>query len=227
MKRLALSLVVLAAAFAVPVAFADDPPPPTTTTPTTTTPTTTTTPAPAVVPSGVTLAGVSIGGLDPDTAAQAVLDSFSRPVTLRFQRTRIEATPSLFALTVPIDSAIARALTVAPGTTLALRATVNRTLIRSFVAKLAGRFNRKPVDSRLLFRSVKPVVTQSADGRTIDQRTAVAAIADQLVHGTRAGLKLTAKFIKPKATEKTIGPVVVIQRSSNTLTLYNGAKVVR
>jgi lipoprotein-anchoring transpeptidase ErfK/SrfK len=223
MKRLALSLVVLVAAFAVPAAFADDPPP-TTTAPTTPT---TTTPAPTVVPAGVTLAGVAIGGLDPDTAAQAVLDSFSRPVTLRFERTRIEATPSLFALTVPIDSAIARALTVAPGTTLALRATVNRTLVRRFVAKLAARFNRKPVDSRLLFRSVKPVVTQSADGRTIDQKTAVAAIADQLVHGTRAGLRLTAKFTKPKATEKTIGPVVVIQRASNNLTLYNGAKVVR
>jgi lipoprotein-anchoring transpeptidase ErfK/SrfK len=223
MRRLALSLVVLAAAFAAPAAFADDPPPTTTTTP----PTTTTTPAPTVVPSGVTLAGVPIGGLDPDTAAQAVLDSFSRPVTLRFQRTRIEATPSLFALTVPIDSAIARALTVAPGTTLALRATVNRTLIRGFVAKLAARFNRKPVDSRLLFRNVKPVVTESVDGRTIEQRTAVAAIADQLVHGTRAAFTLKAKFTKPKSTERSIGPVVVIQRAANTLTLYNGAKVVR
>src|SRR4051794_39352260 len=191
MKRLVLSLVVLAAALTVPAAFADDPPP------TTTTPTTTTTPAPTVVPAGVTLAGVAIGGLDPDSAAQAVLDSFSRPVTLRFQRTRIEANPSLFALAVPIDTAIARALTVAPGTTLALRATVNRTLIRGFVAKLAARFNRKPVDSRLLFRSVKPVVTPSVQGRTIEQRTAVAAIADQLVHGTRAAFTLTAKFAKP------------------------------
>jgi lipoprotein-anchoring transpeptidase ErfK/SrfK len=229
MKRLALSLIVLAAAFAVPAAFADDPPPttPTTTTPTTTTPTTTTTPAPAVVPPGVILGGVAIGGLDPDSAAQAVLDSFSRPITLRFQRTRIEATPSLFALTVTIDSAIARALTVAPGTTLALRATVNRTLIRGFVAKLAARFNRKPVESRLLFRNVKPVVTPSINGRTIVQRSAVAAIADQLVHGTRAPFTLKAKFTKPRATEKSIGPVVVIQRASNTLTLYNGAKVVR
>jgi lipoprotein-anchoring transpeptidase ErfK/SrfK len=209
---------VLVAAFAVPAAFADDPPP---TTPTTTTP------VPVVVPDGVTLAGVAIGGLDADTAAQAVLDSFSRPVTLRFERTRIEANPSLFALTVPIDSAIARSLTVAPGTPLALRATVDRTLIRSFVAKLANRFDRKPVSSRLLFRNVKPVVTPSVDGRTIEQKTAVAAIADQLVHGTRKAFTLKATFTKPKSTETTIGPVIVIQRGSNRLTLYSGAKVVR
>jgi lipoprotein-anchoring transpeptidase ErfK/SrfK len=230
MKRLALSLLVLVTAVAVPVAHADTPPPttttPTTTTPTTTTPTTTT-PAPTVVPAGVTLAGVAIGGLDADTAAQAVLDSFSRPVTLRFQRTRIEANPSLFALTVTIDSAIARALTVAPGTTLALRATVDRTRIRSFVAKLADRFNRKPVDSRLLFRNVKPVVTPSVEGRTIDQKAAVAAITTQLVHGTRTAFTLKAKLIEPKATEKSIGPVVVIERGSNMLTLFKGAKVVR
>jgi lipoprotein-anchoring transpeptidase ErfK/SrfK len=220
MKRLALSLVVLLAAFAVPAAFADDPPP-------TTTVPTTTTPAPTVIPTGVMLGGVAIGGLDPDTAAQAVLDSFSRPVTLRFERTRIEATPSLFALSVSIDSAIARALTVVPGTTLALRASVDKTLIRNFVAKLADRFNRKPVASRLLFRNLKPVVTPSVDGRTIDQRSAVAAITDQVVHGTRAALTLKAKFSKPKLTEKTIGPVVVIRRASNALTLYSGAKVVR
>jgi lipoprotein-anchoring transpeptidase ErfK/SrfK len=223
MKRLGLLLVVLLAAVAVPVALADDPPP---TTPTTTTPTPTT-PAPAVVPTGVTLGGVAIGGLDADTAAQAVLDSFSRPVTLRFQKTRIEATPSLFALNLPIDAAIGRALTVTPGTTLALRATVDKTLVRSFVAKLAARFNRKPVASRLLFRNLRPVVTPSADGRTIEQRTAAAAVVDQLVHGTRVPLTLKAKFTKPKLTEKTVGAVVVIRRGSNRLTLYNGAKVVR
>jgi lipoprotein-anchoring transpeptidase ErfK/SrfK len=224
MKRLALSLVVLLAGLTVPVAFADDPPP---TTPTTTTPTTTTTPAPTVVPPGVVLGGVAIGGLDADTAAQAVLDSFSRPVTLRFQKTRIEATPSLFALNVPIDAAIARALNSAPGTTLALRATVDRTLIRGFVQKLADRFNRKPVASRLLFRNAKPVVTPSTEGRTIDQKTAVAKVADQIVHGTRVALTLKAKYTQPKLTEKSIGPVIVIRRASNQLTLYNGAKVVR
>jgi lipoprotein-anchoring transpeptidase ErfK/SrfK len=225
MKRFVLTLIVLLAAAAVPAALADDPPPTTTTT--TTAPTTTTTPTPTVVPAGVTLGGVAIGGLDPATAAQAVLDSFSRPVTLRFLRTRIEATPSLFALSVPIDSAIARALTVPPGTTLALRATVDRSLIRAFVAKLADRFNRKPVASRLLFRNTKPVVTASTDGRTIDQKFAVAAIADQAVHGTRTAVTLKAKYTTPKVTEKSIGPVIVIRRGSNLLTLYNGTKTVR
>jgi lipoprotein-anchoring transpeptidase ErfK/SrfK len=198
-------------------------PPPTSTTPTTTTPTTTTT----VVPAGVTLAGVHIGGLDADTAAQAVLDSFNRPVSLRLDRTRIDITPSRLSLTVPIDSAIARALSSPPGTSLALRATVDKTLVRAFVAKLANRFNRKPVPSQLLLRNLKPYVTQSVSGRTIDQRGAVRELTDQLVHNTRKTIALGAKLTQPTVTEKTIGPVIVIRRGSNALTLYNGAKVVR
>jgi lipoprotein-anchoring transpeptidase ErfK/SrfK len=231
MKRLLPLLIVLLAAGAFSsVVLADDPPPtttPTTTTapPTTTAPTTTT--APALVPPGVVLGGVQIGGLDPDTAAQAVLDSFGRPATLRFEKTTIQVTPSLFALSVPIDSAIARAQTVAPNTRLALRATVDKALVQVFVAKLAKRFDRKPVASRLLFRRAKPVVTQSVVGRTVARAATSAKLLDELVHGTRATIKVQAKLRPPAVNERSIGPVVVIKRASNELTLYNGAKVVR
>ena len=133
MKRLTPLLVVLLAAgvFAA-IALADTPPPPTDTTTTTTTTT-----VPAVVPDGVVLAGVAVGGLAPDVAAQAVTAAFDRPVTLRFERTKIEVSPSLLGVSVPVESAVAKALTVPPNTTLTLRATVNTLLVRSFVAKIA------------------------------------------------------------------------------------------
>jgi lipoprotein-anchoring transpeptidase ErfK/SrfK len=219
-----LAALLAAGAFAASV-LADSTPPPITTT-TDTTAATTTTPA-TVVPAGVSLAGVQIGGLDADTAAQAVLDSFNRPVALRLDRTRIDITPSLLSLSVPIDSAIARALASPPGTSLALRATVDRTLVRAFVAKLANRFNREPVSSQLLLRNLKPFVTQSVAGRTIDQRNAIRELTAQLVHNTRTPIALGAKLTPPKTTEKTIGPVIVIRRASNELTLYDGSKVVR
>jgi lipoprotein-anchoring transpeptidase ErfK/SrfK len=220
MRRYALLLIALLAAGAFSsVVLADDPPPTTTTTTTTTTP--------SVVPAGVVLAGVAIGGLDADTAAQSVLDSFGRPVTLRFEKTTIQVAPSLFAMTVPIDSAIARALAVAPGTQLALRATVDGGLVRTFAAKLAARFDRKPVASRLLLRNSKPFATRSVTGRTIDKRRLVADLSSELVHATRAPIAVRAKITEPAVTEKTLGPVIVIRRGSNRLTLYNGAKVVR
>jgi lipoprotein-anchoring transpeptidase ErfK/SrfK len=223
MKRLVpLLIALLAAGASSAVALADEPPP---TTPPPTTTTTTTTPG--LVPAGVTLAGVPIGGLDAATAAQAVLDSFNRPVTLHYEKTTIEVAPSLFSLSVPIDSAIARALTVPPGTPLALRASIDRSLVRAFAAKLAARFDRKPVSSRLLLRNVKPFVTKSLAGRKIDQPRIVRDLSDELVHATRTTIAMRVKLTPPTVTEKTIGPVIVIQRGSNALTLYDGAHVVR
>ena len=220
MKRLTLLLLVLLSAgvFAA-IALADTPPPPTDTTTTTTTTT--------VVPDGVVLAGVAVGGLAPDVAAQAVTAAFDRPVTLRFEQTKIQVSPSLLGVSVPVESAVAKALTVPPNTTLTLRATVNTLLIRSFVAKIANRFDRKPVSSRLLLRNSKPLVTEAVTGRTIYQGVAVRDLSDALAHGTRLAIVLRAKLTKPQLTPSTIGPVIVIKRGSNELTLYNGMKVVR
>jgi lipoprotein-anchoring transpeptidase ErfK/SrfK len=220
-KRLTpLLLVLLAAGVFAAIALADTPPPPTDTTTTTAT-------TPAIVPDGVVLAGVAVGGLAPDVAAQAVTDAFDRPVTLRFEQTKIQVSPSLLGVSVPVESAVAKALTVPPNTTLTLRATVNTLLVRSFVAKIAIRFNRKPVSSRLLLRNAKPFVTDAVTGRAIYQGVAVRDLSDALEHGTRPAIVLRAKLTEPQVTPSTIGPVIVIKRGSNELTLYNGMKIVR
>ena len=224
MKRLLLLLLVLlSVGFFAATVLADTPPPPGDTTTTTTT----TAPVPAIVPDGVILAGVAIGGLAPDVASQAVADAFGRPVTLRYEATKIDVSPSLLGVSVPVESAIAKALTVPPSTVRTLRATVNNLLIRSFIAKLASRFDRKPVSSRLLLRNSKPFVTQPVIGRTIDRASGARALSDALVHGTRSTIVLRAKLKEPPLTPSTIGPVIVIKRGSNRLTLYNGMKVVR
>jgi lipoprotein-anchoring transpeptidase ErfK/SrfK len=130
-------------------------------------------------------------------------------------------------VSVPVESAIAKALTVPPNTTLTLRATVNTLLVRSFIAKIANRFDRKPVSSQLLLRNSKPLVTDAVIGRTIYQGIAARDLSDALEHGTRPPIVLRAKLTQPKLTPSTIGPVIVIKRGSNELTLYNGMKFVR
>jgi lipoprotein-anchoring transpeptidase ErfK/SrfK len=189
--------------------------------------TTTTTALPQTVPTGVTLAGVQVGGLTPDAAVAAVTQAFEQPVVLRFASTTITVAPNLLGMSVPVDSAVAVALTAAPGTSLALRASVNKDLVQSFVAHLAGRFDRKPVSSRLLLRAFRPYVTPSSVGLQLDQRAAVNALTDEIVHGTRTPIVLNAKVLDPTTTEQSIGAVIVIRRGANTLTLYNGMKVVR
>src|SRR4029077_8226263 len=96
-KRLTLLLLVLlVGGLSAATVLADTPPPGDTTTTTTTTTTT----VPGVVPDGVVLAGVAIGGLAPDAATQAVAHAFARPVTLRYETTQIQVSPSLLGVSV-------------------------------------------------------------------------------------------------------------------------------
>jgi lipoprotein-anchoring transpeptidase ErfK/SrfK len=223
---LSLLLAVLAAGVLAASVLADTPAP-TTPTDTTTTTTTTTTPPAQVIPDGVTLGGVAVGGMTSDVAVQAVLTAFKRPVVLRIGRTKISVTPDLLGTIVPADSAVAKALTVAPNTTLGLRASVDKAAIDAFVGRVTTRFDRKPADSRLVFRNFKPVVTQSTDGLRINRAATRLALSDELEHGTRAPIVVPATVLKPQVTESSIGPVVVIRRASNLLTLYNGMRPVR
>jgi L,D-transpeptidase ErfK/SrfK len=70
-------------------------------------------------------------------------------------------------------------------------------------------------------------VTKAVIGRTLDRAAGVRALTDALVHGTRQTVVLRAKLTTPDATPQSIGPVIVIRRGSNVLTLYNGMRVVR
>jgi lipoprotein-anchoring transpeptidase ErfK/SrfK len=214
-------LACLAAGALAASVLAEDVPPPTDTT------TTTTAPPPPLIAEGITVGGVAVGGLTQEAAVEAVLAWFSRPVVLRLEKTTIMVTPELLGTSVAADTAVAKALTVPAGTPLGLRATVDKSLVNAFAAKLVRRFERKPVDSRLLLRNFKPVVTEAVFGRKVDGRATVRELTDRLVHGTRATLKLPVEYTKPRVTEKTVGPVIVIRRGSNRLTLYNGMKIVR
>jgi len=216
---LSLLLAVLAAGLLAASVPADTPPPPPTDT--------TTTVTVASVPDGVTLGGVAVGGLAQDAAVEAVLQWFDRPLTLLAERTTISVTPDILGTTVPADVAVAKALTVAPNTALGLRAGFDKALVRAFVVKLAARLDRKAVDSKLLLRNFKPFVTTSAPGRRIEVGAAASAIGDELEHGTRTPIVLPVQTLAPAVTERSIGPVIVIRRAANLLTLYDGERVVR
>jgi lipoprotein-anchoring transpeptidase ErfK/SrfK len=219
--RLALLLsLVLACPVAAP-AFADAPPGTTTTT------TTTTTTAAPTVPDGVVLGGVAIGGLASDAATAEVVQRFSRPVVLRVGRNTVSVSPAALGVKIWADTAVAKALTVAPNTSLGLRAGVDRARVAAYVARLARRLNRDPSSSRLLLRNFRPLVTPSQAGLRIEQGATARLLGDELAHGTRAPIRVPAKALAPPATAATIGSVIVIRRSSNLLTLYNGAHYVR
>jgi L,D-transpeptidase-like protein/putative peptidoglycan binding protein len=196
------------------------------TTVTTTTSTSTTT-APATLPDGVTIAGVNVGGLTPDAAVAAVQRAFGVPLVIRVAGHRLKPTPGRLGATVYAERAVERARSVAPGTSVQVVVTIRGSRVREYVDKLAKRFDRTAVDSVLLLRQLRPLVTKGRVGRALDKNAAVRRIESALLANRRAALVLGFKPVAQNVKPTDFGAIIVIRRGSNRLFLYHAMRQVR
>jgi lipoprotein-anchoring transpeptidase ErfK/SrfK len=199
----------------------------TTTVATVTAPTTTAAPAPAVIARGVTIGGVKVGGLAPAVALQLVRTAFAAPLVVLFDGRTLQPSPARLGTIAFVKRAVNRARRAAPGTGVPLVVRVRGKRVRSYVARLAQRFDRRPVDSQLFLRGLAPFVTKDIPGRSLDRAAATKAIVDSLVRNRRFPIRLRAKQVSPQVTRESLGPVIVIRRGSNRLYLYDGMRPVR
>jgi lipoprotein-anchoring transpeptidase ErfK/SrfK len=246
---IAVSALALAAAglFAalVPAGSAQEPPTTTTgsttettTTDTGTTETTTTTvptttapkprpkpkPTPKVLPHGVTIGGVHVGGLAPRAAYAVVRAAFDAPLVLVVGARRIEVKPATLGAVAYAKNAVSRARLAAPGTAIPLGVNVDGSRVRREVAALGKRFNREAVDSTLLLRNLQPYITRGTAGKHLAPKRSFEAILAALRQNSRTDVVLPYEDVEQKVTRSSFGSVIVIRRGSNHLYLYNGMK---
>ena len=181
-------------------------------------------PVPGVIPEGVTISGVQVGGLTPEQATEAVLQAFQAPLELTLGATRILVTPDILGAVPNTERAIERALVAAPNTAVPLGVAVASDKTADFVARLAQRYDRPVVDSKLFLRRLRPWLSKERVGRKLQQRRAVRDINAALVRGGRDPILLVQTRLRPKVTRRNFGPVIVIRRNSNRLFLYSGMR---
>ena len=204
------------------------PPPPTTTTTTTTTTPTPTVPRPTTIAAGVTVAGdLLVGGLSPADATAVIKSYFARPVTLTLGKVSLRATPKQLGASAYVGEAVKRARIVKPGANVPLKVAAPLPRIERYVAALARRFDRTPVDSELSLRNSEPYVTKEQVGRRLRQAAAVRSVFRSLKTHAREPIALRTDTLVPEATRASIGDVIVIRRGSNKLNLYDGMKLRR
>ena len=182
---------------------------------------------PATIAYGVRIGPVAVGGLTAHAATRVVLQAYLSRIDLDVAGRRISVLPRSFRIEVPVAAAVERALEVRPGKTVGLRATVDQTLLFSYVESLAKRFDRTPVSSRLLLRHIEPVVTTARPGLAIRLLPTRMRLRNELREGLRGTIKVPTRVLKAKVEPEAKGPVIVIRRGSNRLSLYRGAKLVR
>jgi lipoprotein-anchoring transpeptidase ErfK/SrfK len=248
---IAVSALALAAAglFAalVPTGSAQEPPPTTTgsttdttaTTDTTTTATSTATtsttttapkpkpkpkPTPKVLPHGVTIGGIHVGGLAPRAAYAVVRAAFEAPLVLAVGTHRIEVKPANLGAVAYARNAVSRARFASPGTAIPLGVNIDGSRVRREVASLATRFDREAVDSTLLLRDLQPYITKGVSGKRLAPKRSFEEIIAALRQNRRDDVVLPYEEVAQNVTRSSFGSVIVIRRGSNRLFLYKGMK---
>ena len=107
---------------------------------------------------------------------------------------------------------------------------LRRRAVNQFIAELDSRFSKKPVDAQIvgLSDTFRPKVTSARAGREVDRAAMRSRIITALHSSYRAGaIPVKTVRIPAAVTTADLGPVIVIRRTSNQLTLFDGPKVVR
>ncbi len=183
-----------------------------------------------VVPKGVEVAGVPVGGLISVSAERELERRFQKPIRLFFGDRQWSATPRQLGATPSATDAVARALRARPGARIGMPVTIDRRALTRYLARLDKQVATPAADARLVGLSpdLRPEVEPGKAGRRVDR----AVMAGRLVRVLRTTyralqLELAVVPVEPKVTAEEIGPVVVIRRGSNRLSLYEGEALVR
>jgi len=180
-----------------------------------------------MIADGVTIGGVAVGGLTQDEATATVTSAFERPLPLVVLRHRLFPSMKRLNASAYVDGAVVQALAAPPGTAVKLRVKLDRPKAAAYVAAVARRFDRKPVDAQLGLRNLRPIVSAEKPGRLLRRVQSLGRIFAALVANSRTPVSLDFRSLASKLTRKSIGPVIVIRRGSNRLYLYNRVRLWR
>jgi lipoprotein-anchoring transpeptidase ErfK/SrfK len=206
----------------------------TTTTETATTETTATTTTPPTTPAGppllaegVTVGGVQVGGMTRKDAIAAVNAAFAVPLPIVARGFRLTLKPAQVGARAKIRAAVAAAFKAPADTAVRLPVDVSSARVQRFVATIAARYDRMPVDSTVVLRKLEPFVSKGRPGRKLKRVAVRHAILVDLRGNHRAPVRLTGTETPQNVSRATFGPVIVIRNVGHTLTLYDGMHLVR
>ena len=181
---------------------------------------------PVLVPEGVTLAGIPIGGMSFEQAQAAVQPAFSRPIRVVYGGRRWRLNRAKFGSSVAIADGVSRALEARPGEAVPLTAKVESAAVKRFVGALDKRISYRAKDSQLVGLSgLTPQITDAEPGLQVMKAVTAQRITRALEVAEQLRVRAAARPVAPTVTPANFGPVIVIRRSANELRYYEGASL--
>jgi lipoprotein-anchoring transpeptidase ErfK/SrfK len=183
-----------------------------------------------VIPARVTIAGVEVGGLIEIAARERVERTYGSPIHLFHKSSSVAVSPARFGAKAAIDAAVKQSITAAPGADIPLNVAVKSRAVNAFVRELDRRFAKAPVDAKILGLTddLKPDIAPAHPGREVDRSVMRRRILGALHSSYRTGaIRVKTVPVAPAVKTADLGAIIVIRRTSNRLTLFNGPKLAR
>jgi lipoprotein-anchoring transpeptidase ErfK/SrfK len=183
---------------------------------------------PVVIAQGVTVAGIPVGGLTSEPARTRIEKRFFRPLRLTYGDKTWRISPRYLGASAGIDASVATALRALPQARVELNVAANNQRVRRYVQRLDHLFAREPVDAAILgVAGGRPKFSEAQPGLAVDRQQMTNALAFMLRSPARQPVRLLTKPVPAKVTVDTFGPVIVVNRGKNKLTLFDGRRTVR
>jgi lipoprotein-anchoring transpeptidase ErfK/SrfK len=183
-----------------------------------------------VVPQGVEVDGIEVGGLISVAAQSRLAERFGQPIRFFLGSESWSVAPGRLGASAAIKEAVSRALKARPDSSVHLRIAVRPAAVRRYVDRLDKRFARPAKNAELvgLSNDLTPAFRPARAGRKVEKPVMVGRITRAL-RSTWRGAQLQVKLVpvKPKVTPDDFGSIIVIRRGSNRLNLYDGTRPVR
>ncbi|HSJ94092.1 MAG TPA: L,D-transpeptidase family protein [Gaiellaceae bacterium] len=183
-----------------------------------------------VIPRGVEVGGVQVGGLITVQAEAKVQRTYDKPLHLFHDDSQWTVKPGRFGAEASIAEAVEAALDAEPNARLDLEVVVRKKAVRKYVDELDERFGIEPRDAQLvgLTEKLTPKISAAEPGRRVAREKMIRRLTKALQASYRGiQIEVLTVPVQPEVTEDDLGHTVVIRRGSNRLTLWKGATLVR
>jgi lipoprotein-anchoring transpeptidase ErfK/SrfK len=182
---------------------------------------------PAIVAPGVVVGDLPVGRLTSEQARTRIRVLYGRGVRFTFGSRHWYAPAAQLGAKVGVDDAVTVALNAQPRAHVAMPVRIDLRKARRYVAALDARFSYAAQDAHAYLVGTRPAISAARSGLAVRREQTVRSVASALRTALRRQVTLATRLVAPTVTAANFGPIIVIERGSNQLALYQGTQLVR
>jgi len=175
---------------------------------------------------GVKIGGISVGGMNAETARVHVQKVYGRSVVFTHDKGNWRAHPSALGARPQIGRAVTRALQAKHAAKIPLRVAFNRKRLDAYVARLDNHLSEPASDAYLVgLDNFVPVIAPGSPGLSVNRGMMIGRIVTTLRSFHRRPIELAVEQVDPQRTPENYGPIVVVKIKSHELLFYEGTSL--